>query len=290
MFAHIFKRNPFHDVAGRFTSKEKAVEPTMADYFTKYDDPNVTAASILSKYTPEERGEIALAIVKAESAPTSKQLYTKRNGEYTTARKKLHGEIIRGILSEAAINRATPPEGTAPTFIVLGGRGGSGKSAFTNGKVKEFDADKFLVLDSDAIKDRLRPPYQGWNAHSVHEESSDIFDTVTQIAKTLKLNLVHDATLKSDSIGKTVKAMKEDGYRIEGHYMFVPRQTSAARAVERYLGKKKGQRGRLVPVDVILQNTKNEKNFDALKSKFDNWSAYDNQGAAPKLIGRKKNS
>lgn len=286
MWAKVFKRNPYHDTEGRFTSKEKAVEPKLADYFKKFDNPDVTATDILANFTPEERGEIAVARMRAESAPTSKQLYT-RNGHYTAARRALHAKIINEILSEENIKRTTPPEGTAPRFVVLGGRGGSGKSAFTNGKIKEFDASKYLVLDSDAIKDRLRPPYQGWNAHSVHEESSNIFDTVTQIAKSLRLNIVHDATLKSNSVESAVKAFKEDGYGIDGHYMFVPRQVSADRAVKRYLSKGKGQRGRLVPVDVILQNTRNEENFDNLKQHFDNWSAYDNQGAAPKLIGRK---
>jgi len=85
--------------------------------------------------------------------------------------------------------------------------------------------------------------------------------------------------------------MKKRGYRIEGHYMHVPREVVATRAVERYLGKGPTGRKRLVPVDVILDNTNNEKNFDSMKKYFDKWSAWDNQvqkGELPKLISRSK--
>lgn len=300
MFAHVFKFNPYRDGKGRFAPKDSRdgaaqdkpkeglmdSDAPLSNYFKKFDDPEVTPKKVMTHLTPEERGEIAAYVIKAQSAPTSKSLFSK-DGKYTADRRALHKQIMREVLTEAAIKAATPKDGEAPSFVVLGGRGGSGKSSFTNGKVDEFDGDKYLVLDSDAIKAKLRPPYKGWNAFSVHEESADIFDQLTHVAKRLKLNIVHDATLKSNSVEKTIVEMKKDGYDVEGHYMFVPRQTSAKRALSRYLGRD-GKRGRLVPVDVILQNTENEKNFDNLKKYFSKWSAYDNQGAEPVLINRSK--
>lgn len=290
-WGRIFKKNIYHDERGRFTSKDKAggkADVSLADYYAKHDDPNVTSEKILSQFTPAERGEVAMGIIKANATPSSKELYTKKDGSYTEARLKLHREIIQSYLSDENIAKATPEKGTAPTFIILGGRGGSGKSGFTNGKINEFDASKFIVLDSDAIKEKLRPPYKGWNAACVHEESADIFERITEIAMARGLNLVHDSTLRSAKVEKTIKTMQGKGYDIEGHYMFVPRQVSATRAVKRYLGKGPDKRGRLVPVEVVLQNTENEKNFDTLKPYFKKWSAYDNSGTEAKLIGRGK--
>lgn len=101
------------------------------------------------------------------------------------------------------------------------------------------------------------------------------------------LNIIHDVTLKGSSALKNVAEFKDAGYRVEGNYMFLPRQEAASRAVSRFLGKGPGARGRLVPPEVILSNVNNEKNFDALKPYFDKWSAYDNRGKAPTLIARK---
>lgn len=303
-FARVFKKNPYHDERGRFTSKENAGaagashtagEPhdrngniSLTEHYKKYDDPDATAESILQQFSPRERAEVAMAMMKSKAAPTSKQMYTDRNGVYTPERQKLHEKIIAHYLSPENLSRATPEKGESPTFVVLGGRGGSGKSAFTNGKLKEFDSSKFLVLDSDEIKKQLRPPYKGWNAFSVHDESSHLFDIITEAAVSLGLNVVHDTTLRSKSVEKTIATMKASGYKVEGHYMFVPRQVSAKRAVQRYLGSGPKARGRLVPVQVILDNTRNEQNFEDLKKHFDRWSAYDNQGSAPELLGRGK--
>jgi predicted ABC-type ATPase len=259
------------------------------------DDPSVTARKVLSAFTAEDRQEVAKALIRSSTVPSSKADNTIKDGpnkgQYTKERQVLHNKIIAKFLSPENIAAATPAEGEAPTYVVLGGRGGSGKSAFTDptSSIKEFDSSKFLKLDTDAIKGMLIPPYAGWNAGSVHEESSDIFEAITSVATGARLNLLHDSTLKTNGVESTIKNLKSKGYRVEGHYMYVPRQVSAVRAVKRYLGKGPGQRGRLVPVDVILANINNEKNFDSFKPYFDKWSSYDNmvpKGTAPKLLGR----
>lgn len=292
MFAHIFKDSAASTKA--WLSRDRAGPPTTAsktglvEHYAKYNDPNASVDTALKGLTPQEKSEIMLNIQRAQSAKTSVEQYAPK-GEYSPDRQKLHNEIINDILSDANIKAATPKPGEKPTYIVLGGRGGSGKSGFTDGTVNEFDAKKFLKLDSDAIKERLRPPYEGWNAFSVHEESAHIFDAITFEAHKRGLNILHDSTLRSDGVGSTIAQMKASGYRVEGHYMFLPRQDAASRAVKRFLSKGPGQRGRLVPPEVVLQNTKNEANFEKLSRYFDKWSAYDNQGAkgsTPKLIKR----
>src|SRR5690606_24786573 len=105
----------------------------------------------------------------------------------------LHRKIAAHFLSPERIRAATPPDGVQPTFTLLGGRGGSGKSWF---KGKVYDPNKAIVLDADEIKGML-PEYEGWNAHQVHEESSDILEGLLRKARELGLNVVLDGTLKT---------------------------------------------------------------------------------------------
>jgi predicted ABC-type ATPase len=259
----------------------------LSGYYRKYADDYITEAALLSELTPEQRGDVRAKQLRAMGQPPSWYQYSVNGdgtGGWTKERKKLHAEIFREVFSPDAVKAATPKEGEAPTLYVLGGRGGSGKGAFTNGTIKEFDSSKAITLDSDAIKDRLRPPYRGWNASTVHEESAQLFQAMMDHAKSLGLNVVHDVTLSSGKHADTIRKHVEAGYRVEGHYMFVPPQTSARRALSRYFNGK--GRGRLVPVSVLLSMKDNEKNFEAMLSLFDKWSAYDNQGSSPKLISR----
>lgn len=297
---HVFKFNKNHDSKGRFAKVNAGPAATsatsgrtLAEHFDKYNDPSITQEKILARFSESDRADIARHLEAVNKLPPTTNLYSVNGdgtGGYTKERQAVHAKIIADILNDAAVAAATPRPGEKPSFVVLGGRGGSGKSAFTNGKIKEFDAKKHILLDSDAIKAALRPPYEGWNAASVHEESAQIFNAISQYAFDKGLNIVHDATLKSGGKYEVIaKDAIAKGYDVQGHYMFVPPQEAAVRAVKRYLGHPPDyKRGRLVPVSAVLGMTKNERNFDALKPYFSKWSAYDNQGSAPVLIERKK--
>jgi predicted ABC-type ATPase len=275
--------------------KQKPLAPgrPLADFAKERDDPSFTVETLFSKLKPEDAKEIQEKTKEAMTLKPSDEEYTK-NGYYTPERKRLHQEISRKILSPEAIRRAIPEPGKNPTFVVLGGRGGSGKSSFTHdehtGKpatVNEFDSTKFLTLDADAIKQMLQPPYEGWNANQVHEESSELFDEIMKTAQGMGLNIISDATLKSDKLGGQLAELAAKGYDIEGHYMYLPRQKAAERACGRYLSEGPDKRGRLVPPGVILENVNNEENFDKLKKYFKRWSAYNNdveRGQKPQLI------
>jgi predicted kinase len=167
---------------------------------------------------------------------------------------------------------------------MLGGRGGSGKS-WVKGQV--YDPEKAIVLDADEIKGML-PEYEGFNAAQVHEESSDILESIMTGAMSLGLNVVLDATMKTEkSALRKVERFKGSGYRIEAHYMHLPRQDAAKRAVARFMGKTK----RYVPVNVVLGNVGNEATFEAVKKHADAWSFRDNnvaKGEEPKLISEYK--
>lgn len=194
-------------------------------------------------------------------------LHSDGEGIYKRDRAELHKKIIKDIFKNA--KSAKPKEGEQPKFVVLGGRGGSGKSKF-NGLV--YDKENFVVLDADAIKEKL-PEYRGYNAFEVHEESSDILKQALKKARKKGINVVLDGTLKTlSSSEKNIKSFLEKGYDIEMYYMHLPREKSAERAIGRFMG----DNGRYVPLNVLLDMKENEQNFDKLKKYASKWAFYNN--------------
>ena len=188
-------------------------------------------------------------------------------GHYKPEREALHKKILNDLFIHE--NMAKPKKGEKPTFMVLGGRGGSGKSKF-DGLV--YDRNKYIVLDADAIKEKL-PEYKGSNAFEVHEESSDILNKALKIACKRGLNVVLDGTMKTlGSTEKKIKKFNDVGYNIEMYYMHLPREKAAERAVERFMGDS----GRYVPLEVLLEMKHNEENFDKLKHYASKWAFYNN--------------
>jgi predicted ABC-type ATPase len=218
--------------------------------------------------------------------PVEKDGHIDASGHFTPERAAEHEAILRRMFTPEAIDRATPAPGEKPVMVVLGGRGGSGKSWLTDPeKGGPVDKGKFIVIDADHFKGEL-PEYQGWNAAQVHEESDILVRRAEDLARELGLNIVHDATLKSaKGINERVERYAADGYEIHGHYMHLPPEEATKRATQRFLrGQQKDGRGRFVPPEIILGNTDNEKNFDALIPLFKDWSVFDNSGAAPKFV------
>jgi predicted ABC-type ATPase len=251
------------------------------DYAAQHNDPNVTPEAILSQFPPDTAEKIQAVQERLKSVEETIEQH-KQGDDYDEKRKALHVKIYDHFLSPEKVIAATPPEGQKPTLTLLGGRGGSGKSWF---KGKVYDEAHAIVIDPDEIKGML-PEYEGWNAHQVHSESSDITDEIIKMARDFGCNVVLDATMKTaKSTLKKLDEFKGAGYRVEAHYMHLPRQEAAKRAVQRFLGKTQ----RYVPVDVVLGNTENEKTFDQVREHADRWSFRDNnvqQGQEPILISQ----
>jgi predicted kinase/plastocyanin len=265
-----------------------------AEWKSQWDDPEATPDEKGFEYILDSFGtagaEIAWKIRETEEKlkgrPQTWQKYRitgeGESARYTEEREKLHGRIMQELLSPDKLRSALPPIGEKPTFMILGGRGGSGKSWFKN---NVYDPSKFIILDADEIKSML-PEFEGWNAQDVHEESSDILEQMLTTCIRNGLNVVIDGTMKtaSSALAKVFR-MKSAGYRTEAHYMHLPRQEAAKRAIGRFKnGGKEGQNGeppepftgRYVPVDIILKNTTNEDSFDQVKGIVDKWSFRDN--------------
>lgn len=297
---------------GDLTAKVNADQIFSPAVFAKTaDDASVTASKIIESFP----GNTTKLIKKTERELSELVETKKAHGKgdsYTRARLELHRKILYegvygfdpdnpdvpkfypGLLDEKAVRKALPKKGEAPTFTMLGGRGGSGKSAFDGEKfasAKVYDKDKVLLFDADHIKHML-PEYRGFNAFQVHEESSDLLKLALHNARQSGANVVLDGTLKSyDSARKLLDSFVLNGYRFEAHYMHLPRQEAAKRAVGRYLTSKGDGSGRYVPVDIVLGNRENELNFMRLFEFSDAWSFRDNnvaRGEAPRLIAERK--
>jgi predicted ABC-type ATPase len=276
-----------------FNKKKDFIEPEnfiAAQWKKQFDDEKATPESVLNSFEGKDKIIKAIADTeeRLERLEQTINWYRKEGKDeaatYSATREKIHGRIIDSILSPRKIEEAKPSNGERPKFIMLGGRGGSGKSWF-EGNV--YDPQKFIVLDADVIKGML-PEYEGWNAAQVHEESSDILEGIIKMARDKGLNVVLDATMKTatSAIAK-MRAFKNKGYTIEAHYMHLPRQEAAKRAVSRFMGKTK----RYVPINVVLSNISNEETFDLIKAEADNWSFRDNnvpKGKEPIVISEKK--
>lgn len=202
-------------------------------------------------------------------------------GAWNPDRQRLHQQIIAKFIDEAVEKDAFPDEGEKPTVVLMGGRGGAGKTS-TIEKFLGINPEKhpeFMYINSDDIKGML-PEYKGYNASLVHEESSYIADSIESIARQLGINVIYDATLKSEnSAVKRAQEYRDAGYRVEAFFVHTTPQTSATRATGRAV-----RTGRYVTPAYILGSTTNERAFDSIKSSSDAWMLFDNNGSAPKKI------
>lgn len=219
---------------------------------------------------------------------TSAQVYKDAQGNWLPERQVLHNKIIDSYINPETIARTRAAAGEAPEYVMFGGRAESGKSAFTrkkvNGGLEVVEEDRFLILDSDAIKEAL-DGYEGWNAFLFHDESKELFERITEMAMQNKLNLVHDMTMNNTKkMVRKAKLFSESGYKVSGYYMHLPLQEATKRAVMRFYTRRADFSGRLVPPEIVLDMVTNEMSFDALKEFLGKWAFYDNQGLTPKLL------
>src|SRR5262249_18534158 len=145
-----------------------------------------------TKHVEEARAKLAERPKWQTHSKVSEGGYLDDNGKYIAERAKLHEQIRDELFSAEKIQKAKPAPDEPKTMIMLGGRGGSGKSWITKeGPAKGFNG---IVVDADYFKSKL-PEYQGWNAGQLHEESDRLVSMAQDMAMELGLNIVHDATM-----------------------------------------------------------------------------------------------
>lgn len=282
-YQELFKFNPNHDERGRFTYAD-AHAATLTAGDGDHPGAQSIAQTALGGHYPEYQRVINDLNQKLEAGQATKSLYSKNGngtGGYTRERLATHREILKTLFAHA--DRAKPPPGQKPTLYMLGGRGGSGKSQFdsqVNPDVGVYDSRKTLVLDPDSLKAALGS--NGQDAALFHEESKDLLQKAANLARAQGLNVAIDRTMRSPD-NRTIDPWKKAGYQIVGAFMRLSPAEAAKRAATRWLNGPNGGRGRLVPIDAVLKNTNNERNFDRLIPHLDRWSVYDNSGSRPVL-------
>lgn len=224
------------------------------------------------------------------------------DGAWNPDRVRQHKEIVDSLYAKHA---HVPNEGKA---VIAGGLGGAGKTTVLKGHAG-IDPKQWLTVNPDDIKEEMAkrgmvPEVPGHPDLSpmersalVHEESSHIAQMLADKAYRDKKNMIWDITMSSGgSVQKRIDALHHHGYgNVRGVFVHIPAETSVERAMARYrrgaddhhMGKAGALGGRYVPPSVIRAqktsggSTVNREVFDGLKSKFDDWSVYDNSGKAP---------
>lgn len=199
------------------------------------------------------------------------------NNEYTKQRKKLHQDIINKIIKDS------PSEN--PEAFLLGGGSASGKSFISTIFLQAYkDAGKTITyIDSDDIKNFL-PEYlemveSGIDefvlkaAAFVHDESSDIAETIINICINKKLHFIYDGTMKNaEKYKNIIIKLKNSSYIIHGVIVHVPLNVAFERAEIRFKAE-----GRKVPdIDIIESHENVAITFSMIYKDFDTYIMYDN--------------
>lgn len=298
------------------TPRDATVDPfrepykTTNEYYERFDNPGqANVEAVLARHNPEAadiiRGyEERIAVEQATKGDTFTRYFTGEldakgklvSGGFTAEREAEHLRIINKFLSPEDIARATPAAGEQPVVVLLGGRGGSGKTFLTEGVDKAFykkngygkgapiDIRDKIVLNSDLVKAAM-PEYEGWNAAIVHRESSYLLKEIERRSREMGLNVIIDGTLQGVAKqSANILKYTEANYAVEGYYMHLPRHEAAFRAVFRSIKK---DDPRYVPLEIILTNVDNEAAFDNLTKLFRRWGVWDNQvpnGTLPRHV------
>lgn len=211
---------------------------------------------------------------------------------WSEERDALHDSIIEDLNARSA---DVPCEHRA---ILAGGLGGAGKSTVLD-EHAGIDRSRYLTINPDDIKEDLAsrgmvPQVDGLSpmeaSDLVHEESSYVARQLALYAQADGKNIIWDITMSSRvSTERRIDELRSAGYtRIEGIFVDIPVETSVARADVRHreghdeYRAGDGLGGRFVPAEVIRGQADpewgslNRRTFEAVKSKLDGWSLYDN--------------
>lgn len=190
--------------------------------------------------------------------------YNEKTGYPTKERYELHKRLIDDLRDKTVCAKSLYKR---PVAVLTGGAPGSGKSSFIREEAPWLlDADKFMHIDADAMREKL-PEYAGWNATLTHEEAGVLVKAaLKEIAQPCKRNVLYDGTMnnlrKYNELVDTLEGMGYDVYII---YMDIPKAVSKERVLKRYQSS-----GRYVPRYVIedfYRSVESNNAFDTLKTR-----------------------
>jgi len=204
------------------------------------------------------------------------------NGVYTPERQKIHDDYVKSRLNP----KAAVPEGQRPTFTMVIGTPGAGKT--TQGK--PF-ADKMTGENTYVNPDDAKTALPGVTPKTeslYHEESSEMSKQLQTEAVAARHNIVWDSSGKNgEKLMQLTNALHDKGYNIKVVLVSTPMQVAVQRAVDRYYqgGKKSG---RWIPLDFVTKDVdeKPNKSYDLLKTNkyVTQWVKLDTTGKSPTIL------
>lgn len=217
-------------------------------------------------------------------------------GIWKPERARIHKEIVNDLYERQS--RGVPSEGKA---VISGGLGGAGKSTVLKGPAG-IDPKRYVTLNPDDVKEEmvrrgLVPKVEGLSPMEssalIHEESSHITNLLAKRSYADRKNVIWDITMASrGSAQRRIDELRASGYKdLSAVFVDIPVETSVKRALARHRrGLATPNGGRYVPPSIIRKNASatassaNREVFDSLRSRFDQWSVYDNSGTGPQLV------
>lgn len=221
----------------------------------------------------------------AANLPQTRDTYMV-DGKYTDERQKLHDSIRDEYLSKGKINEDGKPE-----LFLTGGLPGAGKSSILKKEMYDGYKEKFVIIDSDAIKEKLAAAdgleNLGIHAASYHAEADDIISDIFSQAVERRMNIGLDGTMKNQKkMLDVVSNFKDMGYNVEVAFVDLPPQKAMERGTERFV-----RGGRFVdPVYIASNDHKNPATAQALKDHVDVYRFWNNDvpfGTSPILVDEK---
>ena len=243
----------------------------------------------------DHRAETRVRLIDANAVGlASDHQYTTDpdRSRWTRDRRLLQNDIADTIYGQAA---NVPNEGRA---IIAGGLCGAGKTTVLD-DYAGIDRSQYLTISPDDIKEELArrgliPEIEGLSpmeaSDLVHNESSYIARQLAMRAKADGKNVIWDITMSSrQSTEQRIDELREAGYKqIDAIFVDIPVEVSIRRADARHREGEddyrsgKGLGGRYIPPEAITAQadsewgSKNRKAFEELKTKFDNWTRFEN--------------
>lgn len=205
-------------------------------------------------------------------------------GAWSPDREAMHQQIVDRLMTNAA---KVPNDAEA---IIMGGLMGAGKSTIIGDERSAIDAENYLTINPDQIKDimieeGMTPEIDGLNpmqeAGLIHEESSKIAYDLADQAQAIGKNVLWDISMSSPgSVGVRVKELTDDlgpRYNVKMVFVDIPIETALTRANDRYENG-----GRFMDPDLLNSfaddawGSKNRAAFEAVKDQADEWQLWDN--------------
>jgi predicted kinase len=210
--------------------------------------PDGYSAALLREIAQRSR-RIMKARWEASGQRTTKSQYSDRTGRYTEERQTIHDEIITQELSRVPVR-----VGKRPTWLILAGAAGSGKSTVVRELQGKYGAS--VLTDPDGIREELLPdavedPIQ---TQMSHDEAGDISDKLLGAALGSGRSIISETTLRDMRwIDRYFKEALMREYDVNMVYLHTQFPISFGNALLRAT--------RPIPPDVLLSCVSGQKNL-----------------------------